>query len=101
MTTVYEKPEEPLSPAHLDWCRRLFASLNEGGTWSIPRSYLFFRKRDKTLTLTKKLPYDPAHDRDRTREEYEEQQRSDIEGTKRHFEAIGITFIDGTHDNKS
>jgi hypothetical protein len=44
---------------NIAWCRDLFALLNEGGEWGVPRSGLVFTKRGPKLVLTKVLPYTP------------------------------------------
>lgn len=40
----------------LQWCRNLFASLNDGGLWAVPRSGLVFRKERQALVLQETIP---------------------------------------------
>lgn len=82
---------EPLDPDHVEWSRKLFAMLAEGGSWGVPRSGLFFRKRGNTLELAERMPHDPAMPLSAA--ELAEQQDRDFEGVKRHFEAAGASAV--------
>lgn len=65
------------------WCRNLFAMLNDGGVWAVPRSGLVFRKQDGALVLQARLagtfPVDQA---------------TDFDCIRSHFEAAGIKVKD-------
>ena len=63
----------------ITWSRNLFAALNEGGTWCVPRSGLVFNKRGGALVLITRLPgFDSA------------EQESDLDAIAAHFSAAGI-----------
>lgn len=74
---------------HVEWCRKLFAQLRDGGSWGIPRSGLVFRKHGDVLVLAARMPHDPAMPV--TPEQLVAQQDADYEGTRRHFAEAGIT----------
>ena len=78
------------------WCRQLFDTLEDGGTWGVPRSGLIFNRRGNTLVLVGRLPYDPAMPC--TAAELHAQQQSDFNSTKREFAKAGIEVIDETEN---
>jgi len=41
---------------YASWCQTLFAKLNQGGVWGMPRSGLVFRKTGKVLLLVGTIP---------------------------------------------
>ena len=85
----------PLNEDHVEWCRRQFNILTDGGAWGIPRSGLIFERHGgNRLVLVARMPHDPAMPI--TADELREQQDSDIEGTVLHFGAAGIEVIDAT-----
>jgi hypothetical protein len=88
-----------LNPDHVVWSRNIFGTLADDGSWGIPRSGLIFVKRGNELQLTARMPHDPAMPI--TAEQLIEQQRSDFDGTKTHFEAAGITVVDLTPEGKT
>lgn len=68
-----------MNPEYLNWCKGLFASLNDGGIWLVPRSGLKYRKLGNELHLIQRLPdYD------------ESEQESDAQAIAEHFKAAGI-----------
>jgi hypothetical protein len=66
-----------MNPDHVHWHRRLFDGLYEGGTWGVPRSGLFFGKKNGAMFLL----YPPVLD---------EMQAWEYQMIKQHFEAAGI-----------
>jgi hypothetical protein len=90
---------DKLNPDHVAWSLQHFLTLRDGGTWGIPRSGLIFTKRGVELQLTARMPHDPAMPV--TAEQLIEQQQSDYDLTKRHFESAGITVIDLTPEGKT
>ena len=88
-------PEE-LDPQHVEWCRRMFALLRDGGVWGIPRSGLMWMKRDGKLVLTARMPWMPEMAGTITPEQLKEQQDEEYEANRLHFNAAGITVEDST-----
>lgn len=78
-----------MNPSHIQWCRNMFASIKDGGTWGIPRSGLIFTRRGEKLVLTTSLPADVANI-PITENQLRELQEDDYEATKAHFAAAGI-----------
>ena len=74
--------------AHIDWSRRHFASMAEGGVWSIPRSGMIFQRRGDALVLIERMPHDPQMPI--TAAELDQQQRDEFDVVKKHFNAAGI-----------
>lgn len=74
---------------HVEWCKTMFAMLDDGGMWGIPRSGLIFRKRGAELVLTSSMPYDPAMPI--TEAQFIEQQAHEFDSVQRHFAAAGIS----------
>lgn len=68
-----------MTHAYDTWCRQLFASLNDGGHWAVPRSGLVFLKEGQRLVLTSCLPGFKRSE-----------QLDDYCSIKEHFEAAGI-----------
>lgn len=81
-----------LDPTHVEWSRKHFGIMADGGTWAIPRSGLIFIKHGKELHLMARMPHDPAMPC--TREQLQEQQDADFEITKVHFGAVGVVVLD-------
>lgn len=77
-----------LNQAHVEWSRRHFNMMADGGTWGVPRSGLLYVKRGDRLVLQARMPYDPAMPI--TEKLLDIQQNADIEIIKRHFGAAGI-----------
>ena len=77
-----------LEPEHIIWCHRLFATLSEEGTWTLPRSGLTFTKRWDALVLTSRMPWSPALGG--SPESWSRHQDEDYEINRIHFEAAGI-----------
>lgn len=88
----------PLNPDHVEWCRQTFRTMQDGGSWGIPRSGLIFNKRGNALVLVAVMPHDPAMPV--TAEQLREQQTSDYQGTVLHFGAAGIAVTDATGEMK-
>ena len=86
-----------IDPKHLDWCRNLFASLNEGGVWAVPRSGLIFNKRGNTFVLVARMPW--MDDMPITAKQLKRQQDGDIAVITLHFSLIGVAVIQGNNDN--
>lgn len=80
-----------MTTPHATWCRQLFASLKDGGTWGVPRSGLIFTKRGNTFILTTIMPHHPLMPI--TPEQLREQQDDEYDQIKSHFEAAGIQVI--------
>lgn len=40
-----------MRPSYIDWARKIFACMADGGTWTIPRSGLVFQRRGDGLVL--------------------------------------------------
>lgn len=70
------------------WCRRLFDSIRDGGTWAIPRSGLIFNKHGNALVLVESMPW--SDELPITEAQLREQQDSDYEGCVEHFGLAGI-----------
>jgi hypothetical protein len=73
---------------HVEWSRRQFAMLRDGGVWGVPRSGLIFQRRGDELVLINRMPY--TEELPVTPEQLAEQQRSDITVITAHFGAAGI-----------
>lgn len=85
---------DKLDPDHVEWSRKMFAMMAEGGTWGVPRSGLIFQKHGKCLELTARMPYDPAMPLSPA--QLDEQQQGDFDAVKLHFGAAGVEVIDRT-----
>ena len=68
---------------HRAWCRNLFDSLSDGGTWGVPRSLLTFHKRGNQLVLVERGKYHSPRD-----------QQGDYELIRKRFASAGIEVID-------
>ncbi len=77
-----------LDQVHVEWSRRHFNMMADGGTWGVPRSGLLYVRRGDRLVLQSRMPYDPAMPL--TEKQLDEQQHADIKLIKKHFEAAGI-----------
>lgn len=40
----------------IQWCKNLYACLNDGGVWCVPRTGLVFRKESGALVLQEAIP---------------------------------------------
>lgn len=80
-----------LKRTDVEWCSKLFALLEEGGVWGIPRSGLLFRKEGNQFVLYAHLPHEPPMPI--TVEELLEQQNAEFEIVREHFAATGIEVI--------
>jgi hypothetical protein len=78
-----------MDPAHVEWSRRQFAMMKDGGVWGVPRSGLIFQRQDGELVLIDRMPH--TQEMPVTPEQLAEQQRRDIAVITAHFEAAGIT----------
>lgn len=79
---AYASEEAALGGATLAWCKGLFASLNEGAKWTIPRSGLVFQRRGDTLYLIERFPYGSRVE-----------QQKDYKATRQHFVVAGV-YVD-------
>jgi hypothetical protein len=70
---------------HREWCKNLFNSLADGGTWGVPRTLLTFRKRGQQLVLVERGDYPSARD-----------QQEDFQLIQEQFASAGIEVIDET-----
>lgn len=75
------------------WCRQMWASLNEGGVWGIPRSGLVFSKRNGKLVLIECIPH--MEEMPVTAAQLKRQQDSDFDATVEHFGRVGVEVIRG------
>jgi hypothetical protein len=73
------------------WCQFLWDSLEEGGTWSIPRTGLIFRKQNGRLRMIASMPYHP--DMQMSMQELLEYQDGDFDSTKEQFGKIGVEVV--------
>jgi hypothetical protein len=82
------------------WATNLWAMLNDGAVWGVPRSGMVYRKEEeaKRLVLIERLHYDEAMPW--TRESHIEQQADEHTGITKVFAAIGIEVTDNTHSRK-
>ena len=81
----------------VNWSKRTFAMMTDGGTWGVPRSGLIFTRRGKALVLTTRMPYDPAMPC--TAEQLSEQQQNDYDAIAKRMVAAGVEMRDETKDN--
>ena len=71
---------------HVQWCRSLYAVLDMGGTWTIPRTRLTFEKREGDLmVLVSRSPHMP-----------DDIQRHEFYLCRRNFAKAGILMHDET-----
>jgi hypothetical protein len=73
---------------HVEWSRRQFAMMKDGGVWGVPRSGLIFQRQGNELALINRMPH--AEEMPVTPEQLAEQQRSDIAVITAHFGAAGV-----------
>ena len=71
------------------WATKLWAMLNEGGIWGIPRSGLVFRKEGQLFILQDRMPY--LEGMPYTEADWLELQADDIEGVTNMMAGIGVT----------
>lgn len=74
---------------HIEWSRRHFAMMKDGGVWGVPRSGLVFQRQGDELVLMTRMPHEEGMPV--TPEQLAEQQRSDIAIITAHFGAAGVT----------
>lgn len=84
---------DPLDPASVEWSRRQFALIADGGVWAVPRSGMLFQRRGQQLVLTVAMPWMPEMEGAITVAELREQQDSEFEGIRKAFGAAGIEVI--------
>jgi hypothetical protein len=77
-----------MDPEHIEWSRRTFGGLADGGMWGIPRSGLVFTRKGDALVLTAMMPHDPAMPL--SPHQLRRYQAKDYADIKRHFEAAGV-----------
>ena len=84
------------------WCRKLFDTINMGGTWAVPRSGLIFQKTDDhTLTLKQAMPWmdemakaaEQGRDVPKSAGELIEYQQSDFDIIQNRFKLAGIEVV--------
>lgn len=88
-------PDPPEDTEPVGWCQRHFAGIRDGGSWAIPRSGLIFRKEadPPAFRLVAAMPWMPEMEGTVTREQLAEQQRSEFELNREHFERAGIAIV--------
>jgi hypothetical protein len=72
-----------------NFASQLFASLNEGGVWLLPRTALVFRKEGRTMVLQDAMPWQDGMPW--SEEEWLSMQSHDLMGVTHMFAAIGVT----------
>jgi hypothetical protein len=77
--------------AHIEWSRRHFDMLADGGWWGVPRSGLVFFRRGDMLVLEVCMPWQEGMSI--TEDELRKQQQSEYDGIKEHFEAAGVKVV--------
>jgi hypothetical protein len=75
---------------YTEWCRNLFGSLADGGTWGIPNSGLIFQRDGDTLKLVARMPHMPGMEI--SAEQLREQQDDAFKKTQAEFAKAGITI---------
>jgi len=73
---------------HVEWSRRQFAMMKDGGVWGIPRSGVVFQRQGDELVLLTRMPHEEGMPV--TPEQLTEQQQSDVAVITAHFKAAGI-----------
>lgn len=90
---ILEPDPDPLAPESVEWSRRHFALMAEGGVWGIPRSGLCFRKEAGRLVLFAAMPWEESMAEVISAEELAEQQASEYEAVSKAFSAAGIEVV--------
>jgi hypothetical protein len=75
---------------NIEWSRRHFAMMKDGGTWAVPRSGMIFQKKGNALILISEMPHMP--EMPITAEQLREQQDGDFRVIKEYFEAAGVAI---------
>jgi hypothetical protein len=81
------RSDEFMSGTYDEWCRWVFDGLRDGGTWSVPRSLLVFRKDEAAREFVLIDTGDPQN--------AEVDQDEDYEAIREHFEHAGIAVRKG------
>lgn len=78
----------------VEWLRRQWAMLNDGGVWAIPRSGIVLQKDEASMEwrVSALMPWMPEMAGTITAEELREQQHAEIEGIRTRVEVLGITI---------
>jgi hypothetical protein len=74
---------------HVQWCRKMFATLNDGAIWGLPACGLVFRRIGDDLVLIERMPH--CEGMPMSPEELSKYQDYEYENNRQHFEAAGIT----------
>lgn len=79
-----------MTAGEIAWSKQLWDSLNDRGTWSIPRSGLVFQKHEaeREFVLLMRMPWEPMMFI--TPEQLAEQQQVELDGIAKRFEAFGV-----------
>jgi hypothetical protein len=88
-----------LNPEHVEWCRRHFATIKDGGTWALPGLGLIFIKRGNAFVLTARMPH--VEGMPITAAQLEQRQQDLYEQTVEHFRAAGVEVQDLTKGKDS
>jgi len=76
---------------HIEWSRRHFATMKDGGVWGVPRSGLVFQRQGAALVLIEQMPW--IEDMPLTKAQLAEQQQGDFDVIQKYFGAAGITVL--------
>lgn len=87
------EPFSPDDPEAIEWSRRHFALIKDGGMWAVPRSGLIFRRQGDRLVLTESMPWEPAMRETITPAQLAEQQADEFNGIREAFGAAGIEVV--------
>jgi hypothetical protein len=77
---------------HVEWSRKHFNMMADGGGWGVPRSGLMFVRCGNELHLVLRSPHDPMMPV--TGGELRKQQDADFDMIKESFGAAGIAVLD-------
>jgi len=81
-----------MTPSNVEWSRRQFAMMKDGGIWGIPRSGMIFQRQGDELVLINRMPH--MEEMPVTPAQLDQQQQADFDVVKAHFEAAGIPVRD-------
>jgi hypothetical protein len=76
---------------HVEWCRRTWSLMRDGGVWGIPRTGLLFKKLEAEKTLMLIDRFVPVIEE--ARPGWRELQEEDLEACREHFAVIGVEVV--------
>jgi hypothetical protein len=102
MSKLNQNVESKIPMQEILWSRRMWQSVNDGGTWAIPRSGLMMERTPTGFSLVSVMPFTPemataaAEGRDvpKTAAELLAYQKYDFGFIQSRFEAAGLIFDD-------